>query len=242
MQASYARSYDQAAAILEKISDEALRTRQKNLLRERVSNDRLDEIRKVTQDGDFDRAEELISEIPYRSTRMWMFQSLISVTFQKDKGRAAEMLSEANRRAGKTENGVERALELISLARAAGGIDTNRGFEEMRLAIDALNNAGITPEWEKYEETETASVGERGKTIIRVNVGLGALFGNPDFQWLGNVDFDRGLVLAQQVQVREASAIAQLAVCRGALTKLQAATPKKSMTLEKPPEPKPKQP
>jgi hypothetical protein len=237
LQAIYARTYDKAAAILEKISDEAIRSRQKAALRERVSNDRLDEIRKVIHDGDFDRAEEMISEISYPPTRMWMFQSLISEAFRKDKGRAAEILSEATLRANKTGNGVERALQLISLARAAGGIDTNRGFEEMKLAIDELNRAGMAPEWEKYEEIETTSGGEKAKTTSRVYIGLSVLLESQDFQWLGNVDFDRGLALAQQVQMREASALAQLAVCRGALNKLQSLTPRKSVTPEKPPEP-----
>jgi hypothetical protein len=35
---------------------------------------------------------------------------------------------------------------------------------------------------------------------------------------LGKADFDRALVLAQQLDPEEASLIAQLAVCRGGLT------------------------
>ena len=238
-QAVATRNYDQAAAILEKISDETIRSRQKAMLRESVSNDRLDEIRKAIQDSVFDKAEQMISGISYRNTRMWMFQSLIAELFRKDKERAMQMLAEANRLAANIENAVERAQDLIGLARAAGMIDTNRGFDEMKLAIDEFNRAGIAPEWEKYEEIDTTRGGEKGKT--RVNVGLSGWLGHPDFQWLGSIDFDRSLVLAQQVQMREASALVQLAVCRGALTKLQALSPKKSIAPEKPPEPKAKQ-
>ena len=241
-QASFARNYDQAAAILEKISDEVLRSRQKAMLRERVSNDRLDEIRKLIQDGDFDRAQELISEIRISPTRMWMFQSLIGAASRKDKGLATEMLAEASRLAANIQNGTERALHLIGLARVSGIIDTDRGFEEMKLAIGEFNRVGIGPEWEMYEEIETTIGDEKTKTTSRVNTGLSAMLDSPDFQWLGTMDFDRGLALAQQIQVREASVFAQLAVCRGALTRLQVMTPKKSTAPEKPPEPKPKQP
>ena len=233
-QAMNGRTYDQAATILEKINDETTRSRQREMLRERVSNDRLDEIRKAIQDGDIDRAEQMISGISDRNMRMWMFQTLVAAASRKDKARATEMLAEANRLAANIENGIDRSLQLISIARAAGYLDTNRGFEEMKLAIDEFNRAGVAPEWEKHEEIGTTSGSENGKMTSRVNVGVSALLGHPDFQWLGNTDFDRALTLAQQVQVREASAFAQLSVCRGALSKVQFLTPKKSIAPEKP--------
>ena len=242
-QAMLTGNFDQAAAIIEKISDQTIRSsRKEEMFRERLRNDLFAEVRKVIERGNYDEAEQMISGIPDRTTRMWMFQGLVGAAIRKDKDRAAEILAGATRRTANIEDGVERGLQLISLARIAGSIDLNRGFDQMKIAIDDFNRAGIVTEWEKYEEIGTGSVGAGEKTTRSVNVGLSALLGNADFQWLGNMDFDRGLVLAQQVQVREASSILQLAVCRGALSKLQAATPKKSMTPEKPPEPKPKQP
>jgi hypothetical protein len=133
------------------------------------------------------------------------------------------MLDEAIRGAGKIENGVERARRLMILAGVAARIDASRGFEEMKLAIEEFNHAGFASEWEKAESPAESGKGK----MRRVNIGISPLLDDEDFYRLGSADFERALAVAQRFQMREASALMQLAVCRGALSKLrQSALPR----------------
>jgi hypothetical protein len=81
----------------------------------------------------------------------------------------------------------------------------------------AFNTAGFLPEWEKYQLIETPA----GVTQKNLHSGLSGLLEDGDFRWLGQIDLDRALTLAEQLQLKEASALAQLAACRGMLAKIQ---------------------
>jgi hypothetical protein len=50
---------------------------------------------------------------------------------------------------------------------------------------------------------------------------LSFLLNDKDFESLGSKDFSRALAVAREIHMKEASALAQLAVCRGALIKRQ---------------------
>lgn len=112
------------------------------------------------------------------------------------------------------------------LAGISARVDRARGFEKMGLAIEEFNRAGFAPEWEKYQVIETAA----GITTKNLSSGLSGLLEDGDFRWLGQTDLDRALTLAEQLQMKEASALAQLAACRGMLSKIQ---PQKQPVTEK---------
>jgi hypothetical protein len=138
------------------------------------------------------------------------------------------MLDEYQRKAEAINNDPERAERLMGLAGIALTIDTNRGFEDMKLAIAEFNRAGFAPELEKYQ----ASNGGNQVSGVGVNIGVGTLlngWGMHSFnlRLFGEADFDRALTLAQHFQMREASALAQLDFCRGALMVLRRQQPKK---------------
>ena len=57
---------------------------------------------------------------------------------------------------------------------------------------------------------------------IAINIGVGSLLGNWDLDWLASTDMDRALSLTREFQSREAMAVMQLNVCRGALRRLSA--------------------
>jgi hypothetical protein len=128
-----------------------------------------------------------------------------------------KILDEAVRVASKTENGIERSRRLMILAGIAARIDASRGFEDMKQAIEEFNRAGFAPEWEK---AGSPAEGVRGKPNS-VNIGISPLLDDEDFYRLGSTDFERALAVAQRIQMKEASAVVQLAVCRGALSKLR---------------------
>jgi hypothetical protein len=220
--ATHGGNNEQASTIAEKIVNESLRSSQ----RHRINDNRTDEVFKALQAGDFDKAEKIISAMSFRSSRMWLFRSLVASVFRKDKPRALQMLDEAYRRAENIEQGVERSQELMMLTGVVAAADIDRAFETMKLAIAEFNRAGFVNEWEKYLENYPGNLSPGKDYYVRTNIGLGG-FNVYDFEGLGRSAFERAMELTEQIQMREASALAQLAVCRGALSKLQPANPPK---------------
>jgi len=167
--------------------------------------------------GDFDTAYRLINEIPERTQRVSMLGNMaVLLSYKKDTARALQILSVQEQLIAKAEDPTERAQEMIRFADIAARIDVERGFDATRLAVEALNRSSIGPQWVKLENlTDTT-----GRTTSRRHVGLqllsSFLFDNT-FSQLASSDFDRTLRLAQAVDLKEASALAQLGVCRGAL-------------------------
>ena len=82
--------------------------------------------------------------------------------------------------------------------------------------MEAINHADPAPRWQKLE---TATDSKSGITT-RKNTGLAPLavmLFNSGFSVLSRVDFDRILMLAKAIEMNEASALAQIVVCRGVL-------------------------
>lgn len=59
--------------------------------------------------------------------------------------------------------------------------------------------------------------------MSRVNIGLSPLLNHLPFGWLWDLDFDRALLVAKQVEMKEASALVKLSICRGALARILSA-------------------
>lgn len=226
MRAKYSGDLDRASAIIDKISNEVLRAFQREDLRSQIDSRRMQDTYKAFEARELDKAEKLIAEITDQRQRLQMFGSLIGAWSQKDKARAISMLDEAERRASGIDNPLERAWQMKMLAGIAARTDRARGFEKMGLAVEEFNGAGFGPEWERYQTVETAA----GITRKNVYGGLSVLLDDRDFTWLGQMDFDRALELAEHLHSREASALAQLAACRGMLSKVQ---PRKPPVTEK---------
>lgn len=226
--ATLAGDFDQASAIINKMSDGLSRTNAQENLRIRMYQKRDREAGEALEKGDFDKAEAIIAELSEPRQRFMFLGSLIGqLSRGKDKARAIRLFDEAKQQVARVENGIERAEQMMKLASIATSLDENRGFEEMELAIKEFNRAGFAPELNKYQEIEIA--GESGQKVVNINTGLNVLLNAREFHWFGSRDFDRTLMLAQQFQMKEASAIAQLAACRGALVKFQSMTPRKPL-------------
>src|SRR4030095_667380 len=125
-------------------------------------------------------------------------------------------MDESEGLAEKTGNGIERASEMLQIAGVAARVDPDRGFDDMKLAVLAINRADLAPQWQKLETSKDLKTG----ITSRKNTGLamlgGLLFDN-GFSLLARADFDRALMLAKGIELKEASALAQLSVCRGVL-------------------------
>jgi hypothetical protein len=216
--AIFNRNLDQASTIIEKISNEKVRDNQRENWNIRSNQFYPEDAARAVDKADFDKAETLIAGIQDPYVRIRAFGYLIAGLFQQDRPRAIKMLDEAVRAAAKIENRIDRSRRLMGLAGIAARIDASRGFEEMKLAIEEFNRAGFASEWEKGE-----SPAEPGRGKTRVNIGLSPLLDDESFYQLGSADFERALAVAQRIQLREASALVQLAACRGALSKHQPA-------------------
>ena len=214
------RNLDQASPIINKISNDLMRDSLRSMWNLRSNQFYPEDAARAVDRNDFDKAETLIAGIQDSDVRLRAFGYLIAGLFQQDRPRAIKMLDEAGRLAAKNDNGVEAARRLMTLAGVAASIDASRGFEEMKQAIEEFNRAGFAPEWEKGQESGPPALGGKVMTS-RVNIGLSPLLDDENFYRLGSADFDRALAVAQRFKMREASALAQLAVCRGALSKLQ---------------------
>jgi len=222
-QASSRGDFEQAAAIIERLSNEGARSNARNMLRQTMDDKRTDEAWSALNkgEGDLDKAEALTAELSeWRPSSGLLVRSLVGRMARKDKPRAARILDEHERRAAAIEEPTERSLRLMQLAGFAESIDLDLAFEKMKQAIAEFNQAGFAPELSRYRDQGIG--GAAGNPAERINIGLGGLLNNWDLYWLGRKDFERGVALAQRFQMREARALILLNACRGALVNVPA--------------------
>lgn len=129
----------------------------------------------------------------------------------RDEGRAIELLNEAATCSAKASL-IDRARSLIKIAGGFAAFDDIRSFETLQAAIKAINET-IKRQQDSKEDPASAAKPNGAPALDDLNKAslertLAAL---------AKSDFDRALSLAQQLSAREASIIAQLAVCKGGL-------------------------
>jgi hypothetical protein len=132
----------------------------------------------------------------------------------KDTVRAIELLNQAESCSLKTRPSPERADSLVKIASTFAAFDVVRSFEVLQSAVKSINEI-ISQQ--KDSEGKSSAVRADATQAFTLD-GLYAASFESMLATLGKADFDRALVLAQQLAPEEASLIAQLAVCRGGLT------------------------
>ena len=207
------REFERASALIEKLSDERAQANARFTLHQNHNRTLVDDAWSALNKSEYDRAEALAAEISDWRSDGLLVRSLIGQLSHKDKTRATRILSEYMQRAAGIEEPHERALRLMQLAGAAVNIDSNRAFEDMKRAIAEFNRAGFVPELERYSDHDASG----GPGSPKVNIGLSGLLGNWDLYWLGATNMDRAMSLTREFQLKEAAALMQLNVCRGAL-------------------------
>jgi hypothetical protein len=221
MQAIQGHKFEQASAILEKITNEPVRISSAQVLRVRSDQHRSQEISNAISKREFDKAQELIATNPDPRSRLEQTKMLIQTLIQTDRARGLQMLESAGQRLSSIENGVEKAQQLLSIAAVTVRTDPERGYEEVIRAVDEFNRSGFVPEWDKFDEAESRFESLKLGKQQAENRGLSFLSSSDVFYWLGNNDLQRALATARLIQMPEASVLAQLSVCRGAISKLQ---------------------
>lgn len=166
--------------------------------------------RRQTSEGRIDDAVAVAHRIEDDTARVGVLVKLAHAALaSEDRARAAELLNEAEKEALRAAPHLARARALLTIAASFSTFDVLRSFEVMQAVVKAVN--GISPAREASQENVAS----------RATPRLGELY-HLDFEStlsaLARADFDRALILAQQLTIKEASLIAQLAVCRGAIS------------------------
>jgi tetratricopeptide (TPR) repeat protein len=216
MNATRRRDLDRASQILERISNERTRSQVSLALNRAKEEERYQKAQAVLRSGDFEAAYKLIDELPDRNRHLWMLCDLAGSLFSKnDTTRALLILGEAEQQIKSGQDNVDKARNTLQLVGVAGRMDPKRGFENLKAAVDTINHLDLAPQWQRFETVGDAKNG----IMARTNVGLEVLFAFFDnsVSRIANVDFDRALQLAQGIQMREASVLAQLVICRAVL-------------------------
>jgi hypothetical protein len=160
--------------------------------------------RRRTLEGRIEEAVAIAHRIEDRNTRLSVLvTSALASLARHDRTRAAELLTETENEALKAEPSAERAQTLLAVANSFTTFDTVRAFEVMQSAIKGLNQVLLA--------ADSSSPPPVNDNLYRR--GLEGTLSS-----LARADFDRALLLAQQLNSKDASIIAQLAVCGGGLS------------------------
>ncbi|HWP43264.1 MAG TPA: hypothetical protein VNO14_08530 [Blastocatellia bacterium] len=169
--------------------------------------------RRQTSEGRIEDAVAVAQRIENGAARVGVLVKLADAALaSEDRARAAELLNEAEKEAMRADPSLAQAKALLTVAASFSSFDVLRAFEVMQSAVKAIN--GIFPA-EETPQGRAAYIGWK-----RAEPALNELY-RLDFRGtlsaLARADFDRALLLAQQLTIKEASLIAQLAVCRGVI-------------------------
>ena len=173
----------------------------------------MDEVaRRYNSAGQLDGAVAVARRIEDAAARASLLTSLAGAALASGHGdRATALLDEAASCALTSRPSMARALALSGIAGSFTAFDVKRGFEVMRMAVEAINE--VTSQ---SEASQPGCSSSRGAGEYEPGELYGSSF-EGTFAALGRAGFQRALSLAQQLAARDISALAQLAVCGGGL-------------------------
>lgn len=188
---------NESAAAALKIRDASMRDRVLiQIIRQRSSKGRGEDLLSLSR-----RIEDLLA----RADAIVLLAR--STSASGDRLRASELLNEAENCAVKTAPSIEQARVLLAIVSAFSSVDDLRAFEVMQTTVKTIN---ATRDQKHDKEALTQEPELKTSEIYNLNFE-GALTA------LARSDFDRALLLAQQLSDKQVSLMAQIAVCRGGL-------------------------
>jgi hypothetical protein len=170
--------------------------------------------RRQTSEGRIDEAVAVALRIEDDTARVSVLVKLAdAVLASRDRVRAVELLDEAEAEAIKAQPTLARAQSLLTIVSSFSAVDTVRAFEVMQTAIKSINEIPASGEQKKLAGNQPSDVAPSASAEL-YNLNF-----ESTLAVLAQTDFDRALLLAQQLTIKDASLIAQLAVCRGGLAR-----------------------
>lgn len=165
--------------------------------------------RRLTAQGPLEEAVAVARKIEDRSVKVSVLVRAATVALDcRNRVRAAELLNEAEIVALKDAPSLERAQALLAVVDSFTSFDMIRAFEVMQSAVKSLNQVLSLPE----DARQAAASQQLGNNDL-YHLGLEETLAS-----LAKADFDGALLLARQLDSKDASLIAQLAVCGGGLS------------------------
>lgn len=162
-------------------------------------------------EGRLDEARRLASELDATDERAYLFFQIAAAALkEKDRGRAAELLTEATGKALEADNTPAKVRALVGIANLYAGFDPVRGFEVVTEAVKTANKiSDYSPDQAQLVRV-VARRGARG-AMTSVNTVEGFDLGKT-LQSLARADFERALGLARALESRPLRLHAQIAV------------------------------
>jgi hypothetical protein len=201
MQAAREGDVDRALSIVNRIDNREDRFSVESVIRFQAAHKALE------KEGP-DAAYKYAKDIGFIPQRVGAYRRIAQALLEKkDTARASELLNELEQWIGKADAGPDKAMGLLAIAGLAAGFDQPRGFEVMHSAVKALNAARF----------DLPQGHEGGAIVKRTPSTLKRVDFRPAFPQLAKADFDRALLLAQSLERKELTVLAQVAVCQGVL-------------------------
>lgn len=173
--------------------------------------------RKHSAEGRIEDAVAIARRIDDGSARVEALVMLAgSALALKNRPRAVEILHEAENNSARLRAAAARVDSLLKVAGAVSAFDTARGFEIMHSVVKAINEAAAQQEDPRQAGSPKASspATDARESMIGANYSMVL---ESTLAILARADFERALSVAQQIEIKETSVAAQLAVCRGGL-------------------------
>lgn len=195
---------DQGLSIAEKIDNKEDRLSVISVIRHQAS------LKVLGKDG-VEAAYSHAKEVEVIQARVDIFNRMIQKLIKiKDSLRANALLGEIEEWINKNSDiGLERVQALLNIAKTASEYNSSRFFEIMRSACKAINEAQF---YALPEKTNTSKRLLRKPLIEMKDLDL-----QHNFVLLARSDVDKALFLAQSLVRKDASILAQVAVCQGML-------------------------
>ena len=173
-------------------------------------------VRRYASEGQVEDAVAVARCIESGTSRVEALVMMSGVVLaSKDRVRATELLNEAESYLLKAQPTASRAHSLLKVASSFSAFDVVRGFEVMQTAVKAINEVAARQEGIKRQQSLEAPSANNARPF-----NISELY-DSEFEStlavLARADFDRALLLAQQLSGKDTSVVAQIAVCRGAL-------------------------
>jgi hypothetical protein len=196
------KEFDRAFTILAKITDDSAKSDVMAMVRERAIVQALvnrDAEKAYRYTKDIQKQEEFVRYSTYIAA------FLIE---QKEFERASQILKAAEKAIPTTSESDSAELK-VNVANVAANLQPEWGFTAMKAAVDAINQVNLP-----NTSSGVSGTGPNGEINFpgRFNYESG-------FGILARTDFTRALRLARSFQSKEASLLAQLAICKGILRK-----------------------
>jgi hypothetical protein len=163
------------------------------------------EVKNALNSGDVVRAQELAIKLPDPLVRAEALVEISrSLVQANDNAAAAELLMEASKQAQKSIT-LQAVKVLFKVAGEFVNIrDDLLAFEQLSTAIKVLN---------KTDSSQLANIYSSG-FMLDEELGFNKIFG-----YLGKVDFDKAILMAQEIHWREVRMAAEISVCQSAMIK-----------------------